>query len=217
MANAAINQFVPDYAVHPGEILEEILEAQGISKSEFAERSGLTPKTISWIITGKNPVTSESAIVFERVLGIAAETWNNLDAGFRLFQARKKASKSLDGAIEWSKKFPLAELIKLYGFDCHQVDFMSINPRDMFDIILMNPPFEDRQDIAHIKRAYEWLNDGGELVAIASAGVQFRNDRLTAEFREWVDGLGGSIQALPEGSFKPSGTNVNTAIIKLTK
>lgn len=112
MANAAINQFVPDYAVHPGEILEEILEAQGISKSEFAERSGLTPKTISWIITGKNPVTSESAIVFERVLGIAAETWNNLDAGFRLFQARRKASQSLDEAIEWSKKFPLAELIK---------------------------------------------------------------------------------------------------------
>ena len=96
MTEAIVNQFVPDYAVHPGEILEEILEAQSISKTEFAERSGLTPKTISWIVTGKNPVTSENAIVFERILGISAEVWNNLDAEFRLFQARQKARDSLE-------------------------------------------------------------------------------------------------------------------------
>jgi addiction module HigA family antidote len=112
MAEAIVNQFVPDYAVHPGEILEEILEAQGISKTEFAERSRLTPKTISWIVTGKNPVTSENAIVFERILGISAEVWNNLDAEFRLFQARQKARDSLDKAVQWSKRFPLAELVK---------------------------------------------------------------------------------------------------------
>ena len=112
MTEAIVNQFVPDYAVHPGEILEEILEAQSISKTEFAERSGLTPKTISWIVTGKNPVTSENAIVFERILGISAEVWNNLDAEFRLFQARQKARDSLDEAVEWSKRFPLAELVK---------------------------------------------------------------------------------------------------------
>ena len=112
MAEAIANQFVPDYAVHPGEILEEILEAQGISKTEFAERSGLTPKTISWIVTGKNPVTSENAIIFERILGISAEVWNNLDAEFRLFQARQKARDSLDEAVKWSKRFPLAALVK---------------------------------------------------------------------------------------------------------
>jgi len=112
MANTVINEFVPDYAVHPGEILEEVLEAQDISKGEFAERSGLTAKTISWIITGKNPVTSENAIVFERVLGISAQIWNNLDAEFRLFQARQKARNCLDDAVEWSEKFPLAQLVK---------------------------------------------------------------------------------------------------------
>jgi addiction module HigA family antidote len=112
MAEAITNQFVPDYAIHPGEILEEILESQGITKAEFAERTGLTPKTISWIVTGKNPVTSENAIVFERVLDISAEVWNNLDAEFRLFQARQKSIESLDEAVEWSRRFPLTELIK---------------------------------------------------------------------------------------------------------
>lgn len=112
MAEANVNQFFPDYAVHPGEILAEILEAQGISKTEFAERSGLTPKTISWIVTGKNPVSSENAIVFERILGVSAEVWNKLDAEFRLFQARQKARDSLDEAVQWSRRFPLAALVK---------------------------------------------------------------------------------------------------------
>lgn len=112
MAKTIINQFVPDYAVHPGEILEEILEARSISKSEFAERSGLTPKTVSWIVSGKNPVTSENAVVFERILDISAEVWSNLDAEYRLFQARQKAKVSFNEAVEWSKEFPLAELVK---------------------------------------------------------------------------------------------------------
>jgi addiction module HigA family antidote len=113
MAKTITNQFVPDYAVHPGEILEEVLEARGISQTEFAERSGLTQKTISWIITRKNRVSSENAIVFERILGISAEIWNNLDAEFDLFQARQKAMDSLDDAVvEWSQRFPLAELIR---------------------------------------------------------------------------------------------------------
>jgi len=112
MANTTVNQFAPDYAVHPGEILEEILESQGMSKKEFAERCGLTPKTITCIIKGSNPVSAESAVVFDRVLGISAEVWNNLDAQFRLFHARQKARDSLENAVEWSKKFPLGELAK---------------------------------------------------------------------------------------------------------
>lgn len=112
MNESKLNQFEPDYIVSPGDILEEILEAQGITKAEFAERSGLTPKTISCIIAGKNPVTSENAIVFERILGVSADVWNNLDAGFRLYNARQKAVKSLEGLVEWSKKFPLSALVK---------------------------------------------------------------------------------------------------------
>lgn len=112
MTETEKNQFVPDYAVHPGEILEEILEAQCLSKSEFAERTGLTPKTISWIIAGRNPVTSENAISFERVLGIEAKTWCNLDSEYRLFQARKKSQESLAKAVDWAKNFPIPQLIK---------------------------------------------------------------------------------------------------------
>jgi addiction module HigA family antidote len=112
MTKTIQNQFVPDYAVSPGDILEETLESLGLSKSEFAERAGLTPKTVSLIISGQAPITSDNAIVFERVLGVSAQVWNNLESTYRLFLARQKAAESLEDAVAWSKGFPLAELIK---------------------------------------------------------------------------------------------------------
>jgi HTH-type transcriptional regulator / antitoxin HigA len=67
--------FEPDWATHPGEHLEEYLEVNGWSQAEFARRSGLTPKLVSEIVNQKNPVTPETALVLERVLGLKAETW----------------------------------------------------------------------------------------------------------------------------------------------
>jgi addiction module HigA family antidote len=112
MGKAIINEFEPDYAVHPGQILEETLEAQGLSKKEFSERAGLTPKTVSFIISGQAPVVSDNAIVFERILGISAHIWSNIDAEYRLFTARQKAKEGLKSAVAWSKKFPLSDLVK---------------------------------------------------------------------------------------------------------
>jgi hypothetical protein len=38
-----VYEFQPDYAVHPGEYLEEVLEARQLSKSEFAEEEQAAP------------------------------------------------------------------------------------------------------------------------------------------------------------------------------
>ncbi|MFX0196097.1 MAG: HigA family addiction module antitoxin [Candidatus Hodarchaeota archaeon] len=112
MATMTTNQYAPDYAVHPGEILEETLEARGIKKTEFAERSGLSLKTVSQIIHGNAPVTPETAIQFERVLGVSASIWNNLDAHYRLHTAKMVDRRRLEGKKEWAKKFPVAALVK---------------------------------------------------------------------------------------------------------
>jgi addiction module HigA family antidote len=81
--------FNPDYAAAPGEIIEEVLEARGMKKVELASRCGLSPKTISLILSGKAPVTPDTAIQLERVLGIASCTWNNLEANYRLLLAKE--------------------------------------------------------------------------------------------------------------------------------
>jgi len=80
----AASAYTPDYFVSPGEILEETLKARGIPKADFARRVGLSPKTISLILAGKAPILPDMALQFERVLGVSAELWTNLEAQYRL-------------------------------------------------------------------------------------------------------------------------------------
>ena len=59
-----------------------------------------------------------------------------------------------------------------------------------FDRILMNPPFENGQDIDHVADAYEHnLKPGGRLVAIMSEGPFYRSFHKDKEFRQWVEAL----------------------------
>jgi HTH-type transcriptional regulator / antitoxin HigA len=106
------NAYIPDYAVHPGEILEEALEARQIKKGEFAERCGLSPKTISQIIAGVAPVTPEVALNFERVLGVSSNIWNNLNSNYLLFTAKKNEQIELGKRKAWAHNFPLSEMIR---------------------------------------------------------------------------------------------------------
>jgi HTH-type transcriptional regulator / antitoxin HigA len=106
------NAYIPDYAVHPGEILRETLEARQIKKGEFAERCGISAKTVSQIIAGKAPVTSSAALNFERVLGVSSNIWNNLNSNYLLFAAKKREQIKLGRQKAWAQKFPLKEMIK---------------------------------------------------------------------------------------------------------
>ncbi|SDX15726.1 Methyltransferase small domain-containing protein [Variovorax sp. YR634] len=91
-------------------------------------------------------------------------------------------------------------------------DFLGVDPEPIYDRVVMNPPFLKQSDIKHVTHALKFLKPGGLLVAVMSAGVVFRNDARTAEFRALVDTRGGHIEALPENSFKESGTGVNTVV-----
>ncbi len=85
-----------------------------------------------------------------------------------------------------------------------------------FDRIVMNPPFSKKQDIAHVRAAYDLLAPGGRLVAILSAGFGFRQDKATAELRTLVEKWGNWF-ALPDGSFEEAGTGVNTVLAWVEK
>ena len=96
-----------------------------------------------------------------------------------------------------------------------QADFLTVPPERKYDVVVMNPPFAKQADIRHVMHAYKFLKPGGRLVAITSASVLFRENALTKEFRELVMSCNGTMEALPEGSFKESGTNVNTALVTM--
>jgi 16S rRNA G1207 methylase RsmC len=93
-------------------------------------------------------------------------------------------------------------------------DFLQVEPKPIYDRVLMNPPFDKkRSDIHHVVHALKFLKPGGRLVAIMPSGVTFRDDALTRDFREIVEQRGGSIETLPEASFKQAGTMVNTVLV----
>ncbi len=96
-------------------------------------------------------------------------------------------------------------------------DFLTVDPArwGTFDRILMNPPFALGADVDHVTHAVRFLAPGGRLVAIMSAGVSFRDDRRTREFRALVDQMDGLIEALPAGTFAASGTGANTVLVVL--
>lgn len=81
------------------------------------------------------------------------------------------------------------------------------------DKVIMNPPFAKYQDVSHITHALKFLRPGGRLVAIASGGITSRQNNKSKVFRELLESLGAEIEPLPEGTFKDSGTMVNTVLI----
>ncbi|MBS3648835.1 N-6 DNA methylase [Pseudaminobacter sp. 19-2017] len=84
---------------------------------------------------------------------------------------------------------------------------------ERFDRVVMNPPFARQDDIRHVIHAANFLKDGGRLVAVMSASVLFRDNKLTTDFRAFVEACDGTIERLPEDSFKESGTSVNTCVV----
>ena len=111
---------------------------------------------------------------------------------------------------------PLADELRasrLYR-NVYRADFLSMSPAvtGKYHRILMNPPFDRERDIDHVVHALDFLEDDGVLVAIMSAGTEFRETKKTQAFRRIMETRGGYFRDLPPGSFAESGTYVNTLI-----
>lgn len=72
----------------PGEILlREFLEPLGITQAAFAKRISITAARLSEIIHDKRPVTMDSALRFERALGLSAESWLRMQLAVDMYDA----------------------------------------------------------------------------------------------------------------------------------
>jgi addiction module HigA family antidote len=72
----------------PGQILlREFLEPLAVTQTAFAKHIGITNARLSEIIHGKRPVTMDSALRFERALGLSAESWMRMQMTVDLYDA----------------------------------------------------------------------------------------------------------------------------------
>jgi addiction module HigA family antidote len=114
--------FQPDYAVPPGETLQETIEALGMTQAELAARTGLTPKTINFIVKGNGPITPDTALQLERVLGTPASFWNNLERQYREALAWRGEHEDLASQEKWLERFPYRAMVKAgWVHDCKDV------------------------------------------------------------------------------------------------
>jgi len=96
-------------------------------------------------------------------------------------------------------------------------DFLDVEPKPIYDRVVMNPPFDLERDIDHVLHAMKFLNPNGYLISIMSAGTEFRMTKKSVAFRKLLDEYKARMDDLPPGSFLPVGTNVNTVIVCLNK
>lgn len=84
-----------NYAVAPGEYLEEWIDEQGLSQQRVAEMLGCSRKQINDIVHGRAPITQDTAMRLERVVGIPAVSWLRYEAAYRANLARIADQESL--------------------------------------------------------------------------------------------------------------------------
>ena len=136
-----------------------------------------------------------------------------------LADAAKAAGAAVD-TVEVSDA--LRKILEAKGHTLAGRDFDSFEPEGgQYDAVIMNPPFSNRQDAAHIMRAWDMVRPGGKLVAIAGEGVFFGSDAKAQAFRDWLDEHGADVEKLPAGTFEDKSllatTSANARLIVLQK
>lgn len=106
-------------------------------------------------------------------------------------------------------------LMNEFGRVLHCHDFLTMQMK--WDRVVANPPFGGAQrDVDHVRHMWEYLNPGGILVSVMASGITFRNNRKTDELRSLIQ-ANGEIIPLPKHSFRESGTDVDTVIVRMQK
>jgi len=85
----SLAEFAPDWVAIPGESINDLLEERGWTQADLATRTGFTTKHVNLLLKGKAPISEETALRLERVLGSTARFWLNLEAQYREHVARQ--------------------------------------------------------------------------------------------------------------------------------
>lgn len=112
MVSKKENNFMPIIAIPPGETIRENMEFLGMNQLELAARLGITPKHLSNIINGSAPITYDTALKLEVVIGPSAEFWMDLESGYQLDKARLKSLEEINVDLEILKDIPYNEMSK---------------------------------------------------------------------------------------------------------
>lgn len=219
--NGGVKPELPERAVEPPRIYQQTEtneQSKEFERLREMAKAGVqvvsapqlfpTPKEIA-----RKMVDRAGIIAGRRVLEPSAGTGNLIEAaakstGFDCFRlVAVEINQSLIATLETMRNHWL--YANGDNFKIVRGDFLECNgDLGKFDIVLMNPPFENGSDIKHIKHAMTFLKPGGRLVAICANGP-----RQQAELQPLAD----TWEELPVDTFKEEGTSVRTVLITINK
>lgn len=111
MVNKKDNKnFMPTIAIAPGETIRENMDFLGMNQKELAVRLDITEKHISNILNRNSPITYETALKLESVIGPGAQFWMNLESNYQLNKARLEGQEKLDSDLDILKDIPYKEM-----------------------------------------------------------------------------------------------------------
>ena len=96
----------------PGDDIREHIDYIKMTQAELADRLGKTPSKVNDLITGKEPITYDTALQLEKVLGVDAQYWLNREMLYREKLARIEQMEDLAYSEKWVKEHPVKELKK---------------------------------------------------------------------------------------------------------
>jgi addiction module HigA family antidote len=104
-------QIERDLLSPPGDTILETIEHYKISQAQLAERLSKKPSKVHDLITGKEPITLNTAMQLERVLGISTDFWMTRETRYREKLARLEEAEQAEANVDWVKMMPLKELV----------------------------------------------------------------------------------------------------------
>jgi antitoxin HigA-1 len=82
-------------AVHPGEILQEMLDEMNISQQGLANHLGTDVARINEICRGRRGISAQMAVLLGKAFGTSAGLWLNLQKNWELSQVDQRVGKSV--------------------------------------------------------------------------------------------------------------------------
>jgi len=114
--------FTPNWISPPGDTIADILEERDWTQVELAERIGLSKKQTNLLLKGKAPITSETALKLESVLGSTAKFWLNREVQYRESIARTEELENLKEHSAWVGKLPIKHLMRIGILEKKRID-----------------------------------------------------------------------------------------------
>ncbi|HOQ47817.1 MAG TPA: HigA family addiction module antitoxin [Bryobacteraceae bacterium] len=85
--------------IHPGEVLQDLLNEAGLTANALATALRVPANRIGGIIKGQRGITADTALRLARYFGTSAQMWVNLQAKYDLAAAEDALARRIEREV----------------------------------------------------------------------------------------------------------------------